>query len=46
MSRWEQKIEEVMQRGGFGFWVLCIVCAGGFYGLLWLTMSLGIIAGF
>lgn len=46
MSKLEQKIEEIMQRGGFGFWVLCVIFAGGFYGFLWLTMALGVAAGF
>ena len=46
MSRWEEKIEEIMQRGGFGFWILCIVFAGGFYALLWLMMALGVAFGF
>jgi hypothetical protein len=42
MSNWEQKIEEVMQRGGFGFWILCIVFSVGIYGLLWFSMALGV----
>ena len=46
MSKWEQKLEETMQRGGFGYWVLCVILAGGFYGFLWLTMALGVAAGF
>jgi hypothetical protein len=46
MSRFEQKIEEIMQRGGFGFWILCIIAAAGFYGLLWLMMALGVAAGY
>jgi hypothetical protein len=46
MSRWEQKIEAIMQRGGIGFWILCIVFSVGFYGVLWLFMALGIAAGF
>jgi hypothetical protein len=46
MSKIEQKIEETMQRGGLGFWILCIVFSVGFYGALWLFMALGTIAGF
>lgn len=46
MSRFEQKIEEIMQRGGFGFWILCIVFAVGFYGFLWFAMALGVAMGY
>jgi len=46
MSRLEKKIEETMQRGGIGFWILCVVFAVGFYGLLWFTMALGIAFGY
>jgi hypothetical protein len=46
MSRWEEKLEEIMQRGGFGFWLIAIVMSVGFYGLLWLTMALGIAMGY
>jgi hypothetical protein len=46
MSRWEKKIEETMQKGGLGFWILCIVFSVGFYGALWLILALGTIAGF
>ena len=46
MNRLEQKIEETMQRGGFGFWIICVVFAVGFYGLLWLMMAFGIAFGF
>jgi hypothetical protein len=46
MSKIEQKIEETMQRGGLGFWILCIVFSVGFYGALWLILALGTIAGF
>jgi hypothetical protein len=46
MSRWEEKTEEIMQRGGFGFWILCAVFAAGFYALLWLMMALGVAAGY
>jgi hypothetical protein len=42
----DDKIDEMLSRGGFGFWVLCVVFAGGFYVLLWLTMALGIAAGY
>jgi len=42
MSKWEQKLEEIMQRGGVGFWILCTILAVGFYGLLWFSMALGI----
>ena len=45
MNRLEQKIEETMQRGGVGFWILCVIFAVGFYGLLWFTMALGIAFG-
>jgi hypothetical protein len=46
MSRWEQKIQETMQRGGLGFWIICIVFSVGFYGLLWLTMALAVAMGY
>ena len=42
MSSLEDKIEEIMQRGGVGFWILCVVFALGFYGLLWFSMALGV----
>ena len=42
MNSLEDKIEEIMQRGGFGFWILCAVFAVGFYGLLWFSMALGV----
>ena len=42
MNRLEDKIEEIMQRGGVGFWILCAVFAVGFYGLLWFSMALGV----
>ena len=42
MSSHEDKIEEIMQRGGVGFWILCVVFALGFYGLLWFSMALGV----
>ena len=34
------------QRGGVGFWILCIVFSLGFYGLLWFMMALGSAAGY
>jgi hypothetical protein len=46
MKNFSDKLEEIMQRGGFGFWILCVVFALGFYGFLWLTMSLGISMGY
>lgn len=46
MSRWEEKIEETMQRGGIGFWILCVVFSLGFYGFLWLMMALGSASGY
>ena len=42
MNRLEDKIEEIMQRGGVGFWILCTIFAVGFYGLLWFSMALGV----
>ena len=41
MSKIEQKIEETMQRGGLGFWLICLIFSIGFYGLLWFLMALG-----
>ena len=41
MSKIEQKIEETMQRGGLGFWLICLIFSIGFYSLLWLLMALG-----
>jgi hypothetical protein len=46
MSRLERKLEETMQRGGFGFWILCVVFSLGFYGLLWFLMALGSAVGY
>jgi hypothetical protein len=46
MKKLEDKLEEILQRGGFGFWVLCCIFAVGFYAFLWLTMALGIAAGY
>ena len=42
MSRLEDKIEEIMQRGGAGFWILCTIFAVGIYCLLWFSMALGV----
>jgi hypothetical protein len=42
INRFEDKIEEIMQRGGVGFWILCTIFAVGFYGLLWFSMALGV----
>lgn len=46
MSKIEQKIEAIMQRGGLGFWILCLIFSIGFYGLLWFLMALGSVAGY
>jgi hypothetical protein len=46
MGRLEKKIEQTMQRGGVGFWILCIVFSLGFYGILWFIMALGSAAGY
>ena len=46
MGRLEKKIEETLQRGGVGFWILCVVFSVGFYGALWLILAFGTIAGF
>ena len=46
MGRLEKKIEETLQRGGVGFWILCVVFSVGFYGALWLILAIGTIAGF
>jgi hypothetical protein len=46
MSQLEQKLEKIMQRGGLGFWIICIVFSVGFYGLLWLTMALEVARGY
>jgi hypothetical protein len=46
VKKLEDKLEEIMQRGGFGFWVLCGIFTAGFYAFLWLTMSLGVAAGY
>lgn len=46
MNRWEEKIEETMQLGGVGFWIVCAVFAVGFYGLLWLLLAIGTMAGY
>lgn len=40
MSKIEQKIEETMQHGGLGFWILCLIFSIGFYGLLWFLMAI------
>jgi hypothetical protein len=46
MSRFEEKIEEIMQRGGIGFWFVCVIVSAGFYAILWFMMALGVAAGF
>lgn len=46
MSKIERKIEETMQRGGMGFWLLCLIFSMGFYGLLWFLMALGSVIGY
>jgi hypothetical protein len=46
MKKLEDKLEQIMQRGGFGFWVLCGIFTLGFYGLLWFSMALGVAFGY
>ena len=46
MKKLEEKLEEIMQQGGFGFWVLCGIFAVGFYGFLWFSMALGVAMGY
>lgn len=41
----DDKIDEMLSRGGFGFWVFCIIACAGFYALLWLLLALGTMAG-
>jgi len=43
MNSLEDKIEEIMERGGFGFWITALVCAVGLYGLLWFLLALGVV---
>lgn len=35
-----------LNEGGLVFWLSCILGAIGFYGVLWLMMALGTMAGF
>jgi hypothetical protein len=42
MSRFDQ----ILNKGhGLAFWALLILGAAGFYGLLWLLLALGTMAG-
>ena len=39
-------LDERMNEGGPVFWLAVVLGAIGFYGLLWLTMALGIAMGY
>lgn len=41
----DDKFDAMLSRGGFGFWVFCVVACAGFYGFLWLTMAFGVTMG-
>lgn len=45
MNDWDKKIDEMLNRGGIGFWLFCVLGCAGFYGFLWLTLALGTVYG-
>ena len=46
MSKIERKIEETMQKGGLGSWIICLIFSIGFYSLLWLFIALSSAIGY
>jgi hypothetical protein len=44
--RRKKTLDDHLNEGGPVFWLACILGAIGFYGVLWLILALGTIAGF
>lgn len=39
-------IDERLNEGGLVFWIVAVIGAVGFYGLIWLMLAVGTMAGF
>ena len=39
-------LDDRLNEGGLVFWIVAVIGAVGFYGLIWLMLAIGTMAGF